>query len=147
MQSYLFITSEFIFILSRFSVSLKSLDNCFFRWFAYKSLFSRFSVLISYNMWSFNHFSISSCLPCFSGSRFFRVWVQGPGQESMVRVQGPVPGSGVRVKGPVSGSRIRVQGLGSRSRVQVQGPGTGFWSSPKIYWRTHFQIFNWGIWA
>ena len=62
------------FIL-RFSVSLKSLDNYFFRWSAYKSLFSRSSVLINY-MWSSNHFSISSCFPCFSGSRFFRVQVQ-----------------------------------------------------------------------
>ena len=55
--------------------SLKSLNNYFFRWIAYKSLFSRFSVL-SYNMWSSNHFPISSCFPCFSGSRFFRVRVQ-----------------------------------------------------------------------
>ena len=76
--------NSFLF-LSRFSVSLKSLDNYFFRWFAYKSLLSRFSVLISCgvnNMWSSNHFSISSRFPCFSKSRFFmvqvfRVWVQG----------------------------------------------------------------------
>ena len=58
----LLITSEFIFILSRFSVSLKSLDNYFFRWFAYKSLLRRFSVLVNY-MWSSNHFSISSRFP------------------------------------------------------------------------------------
>ena len=61
------------FPLSRFSVSLKSLDNYFFRWFAYKSLLSRFSVLINYNMSSSNHFSTSSYFPRFSGSRFFRV--------------------------------------------------------------------------
>ena len=86
-QSYLFIISEFIFILKCLP------NNYFFRWFAYKSLLSRFSVLISYNMWSSNHFSISSCFPCFSGSRFFRVHVfQGPGSKSMVRVQGPGPG-------------------------------------------------------
>ena len=75
--TYLSLLNSFLF-LSRFSVSLKSLDNYFFRWFAYKSLLSRFSVLISYNMWSSNHFSISSRFPCFSGSRFFRVRVQGP---------------------------------------------------------------------
>ena len=103
-QSYLFIISEFIFILSRFSISLKSLDNYFFRWFACKSRFSRFSVLISYNMWSSNHFSISSCFPCFSGSRFFRVRAQGLGLGS----------------GTGSESRVWVQGLGFGSRVRVQ---------------------------
>ena len=72
--TYLSLLNSFLF-LSRFSVSLKSLDNCFFRWFAYKSLFSRFSVLISYNMCSSDHFSISSHFPCFSGSRFFKVQV------------------------------------------------------------------------
>ena len=72
-----------IFVLSRFSATLKSLNNYFFRWFAYKSLLSRFSVLISYNMWSSNHFSMSSCFACFSGSRFFRVQVfPGPGFRS-----------------------------------------------------------------
>ena len=70
--------NSFLF-LSRFSVSLKSLGNYFFRWFAYKSLLSRSSVLISYNMWSSNHFSISSCFACFSGSSFFRDQVQRPG--------------------------------------------------------------------
>ena len=70
--TYLSLLNSFLF-LSRFSVSLKSLDNYFFRWFAYKSLLSRFSVLISYIMWSSNHFSISRCFPCFSGSR-----VEGP---------------------------------------------------------------------
>ena len=112
-QSYLFITSEFIFI----SISLKCLDDYFVRWFAYKSLFSRFSVLISYNMWSSNHFPISSCFRCFSGSRFFRVNVfQGPGFSGsrffMVQVfQGPGPGSE---------SRVRIQGPGSGSRFQKQ---------------------------
>ena len=80
--TYLSLLNSFLFF-SRFS--LKSLDNYFFRWFAYKSLFSRFSVLISYNMWSSNHFSISSCFPCFSSTRFFRIRV------FRVRVQ--VPGS------------------------------------------------------
>ena len=91
--TYLSLLNSFLF-LSRFSVSLKSLDNYFFRWFAYKSLLSRFSVLISYNMWSSNHFSISSCFPCFSGSRFFMVQVfQGPDFSlSQSRVQGPGPG-------------------------------------------------------
>ena len=95
--TYLSLLNSFLF-LSRFSVSLKSLDNYFFRWFAYKSLLSRFSVLISYNMWSSNHLSISSCFPCFSGSRFFRVQVQGLGPWSRVRVQGPGPGTGSRVR-------------------------------------------------
>ena len=77
-QSYLSLLNSFLFS-SRFSVSLKSLDNNFFRWFAYQSLLTRFSVLISY-MWSSNHFSIPSRFPCFSRSRFFRVQVlQGPG--------------------------------------------------------------------
>ena len=92
--TYLSLLNSFLF-LSRFSVSLKSLDNYFFRWFSYKPLFSRFSVLISYNMWSSNHFSISSCFPCFSGSRFFRVQVfqgLGPGSGSSSKLRGPVPG-------------------------------------------------------
>ena len=104
--TYLSLLNSFLF-LSRFSVSLKSLNNYFFRWFAYKSLLSRFSVLISY-MCSSNHFSISSRFPCFSRSRFFRVQVfQGPGF------------SGSRF----SGSRF----LGGGSRVQ--GPGPGYRSS------------------
>ena len=90
--TYLSLLNSFLF-LSRFSVSLKSLDNYFFRLFACKSLLSRSSVLISYNMWSSNHFSISSWFPCFSGSRFFRVQVfQGPGPGSRSRIQGPGPG-------------------------------------------------------
>ena len=78
--TYVSLLNSFLF-LSRFSVSLKSLDNYFFRWFAYKSLLSRFSVLINYNMCSSNHFSISIRFPCFSRSRLFqRVEVfQGPG--------------------------------------------------------------------
>ena len=44
-------------------------------------------------MWSANHFSISSCFPCFSGSRFFRVQVfQDPDPGSESRIQGPGPG-------------------------------------------------------
>ena len=88
--TYLSLLNSFLF-LSRFSVSLKSLDNYFFRWFAYKSFLSRYSVLINYNMWSSNHFSTSSRFPRFSGSRFFRVQVfQCPGFSgswSRVRVQ------------------------------------------------------------
>ena len=62
-----------------------------------------------------NHFSMSSCFPCFqgpdsSGSRFFSVQVfQGPGPGCGSRVQGPGPGAGLR--------------------VWVQGPGPGFRSS------------------
>ena len=102
--TYLSLLNSFLF-LSRFSVSLKSLDNYFFRWFAYKSLLSRFSVVITYNICSSNHFSISSRFPCFSRSRFFRVLVFRD------QVQGPSPGSA---------SRIQVQGLGPGSRVRVQ---------------------------
>ena len=118
--TYLSLLNSFL-CLSRFSVSLKSLHNYFVRWFAYKSLLSRFSVLISYNMWSSNHLSISSCFPCFSGSRFFRVWVEDPGP----------------------GSRIRVQGQGPESRVQgrVQVPGPGFRSSQKKLNKFDFFIF------
>ena len=87
--TYLPLLNSLLF-LSRFSVSLKTLDNYFLRWFAYKSLLSRFSVLISYNMCSSNHFSISSGFPCFSRSRFFRVQVfrvQGPESRSRIQVQ------------------------------------------------------------
>ena len=119
--TYLSLLNSFLF-LSRFSVSLKSLDNYFFRWFAYKSLLSRFSVLISCNMCSSNNFSISSRFQCFqglgfSGSRFFKDQVfQGPGfsgsrffrvQVFRVRVRGL--GSRVRVQDPDPGSRVRVQ--------------------------------------
>ena len=103
-QSYLSLLNSFLFS-SRFSVSLKSLDNYFFRWFAYKSLLSRFSMLMSSNMCSSNHFSISSRFPCFSRSRFFRVQVfQGPGFQGP-GFQGPVPGFRVRVQGPGKGYR------------------------------------------
>ena len=98
--TYLSILNSFLF-LSRFFVSLKSPDNYFCRWFAYKSLLSKFSVVISYNMWSSNHFSIPRRFPRFSRSRFFKVQVfQGPG----------FPGSGF----------FRLQVF--RIRVQVQGP-------------------------
>ena len=78
-QSYLSLLNSFLF-LSRFYVSLKSLNNYLSRRFAYKSLLNRFSVLINYIMWFSNHCSTSSCLPRFSGSRFFLVQVfQSPG--------------------------------------------------------------------
>ena len=68
--------------LSIFSVFLS--DFFFFRWLAYKSFLSRFSVFINYIMWSDNLFSVSSCFPCFSWSSLFRVQV----------FQGLSPGSG-----------------------------------------------------
>ena len=80
-----------ILLLSTFSVFLKSLSNYFFRWLTYKSLLSRFSVLISHTMWPSNLFSVSSCFQRFSWSRFFRVQVfQGlgfSGSRSRVQVQ------------------------------------------------------------
>ena len=107
-------------------MSLRSLNNYFFRGFPYKSLLNRFSVLISYIMWFFNPFSTFSCFPHFTRSRFFRVKVfQGPGFSGSrffwVQVfQGP-GFSGSRLfriqvfQGPgLSGSRffrVRVQGL------------------------------------
>ena len=66
-QSYLSLLNSFLF-LSRFSVSLKSLNNYLFRWFAYRSLHSRLTVLANYIMWPSNQFSISSFFPRFSGS-------------------------------------------------------------------------------
>ena len=130
--TYLSLLNSFLF-LSRFSVSLKSLDNYFFRWFAYKSLFSRFSVLISYNMWSSNHFSISSRFPCFSRSRFFRVQVfqaRGFSRSRFFRVQVfQDPGfSGSRYSGSKffgSRSRVWVYGLYPGCRVRFQGPRSG----------------------
>ena len=98
--------------LSRFSVSLKSLNNYFFRKFSYKSLLNRFSVLINYIMWSSNHFSTSSCVfstflkvqlflgPAFSGSSFFRVQVfQAPGPGSGYRFRSSPLFSGVSIVG------------------------------------------------
>ena len=113
-QSYLSLLNSLLF-LSRFSVSLKSLDNYFFRWFAYKSLLNRLPVLINYIMWSFNNFAISSCFPRFSGSKFFRFQVflgLGFYRSRFFRVQF-FQGSGFHVfQGPGF--------LGSKSRVQVQ---------------------------
>ena len=73
---YLSLLISFLF-LSRFSVFRKSLDNYFFRRFAYSLFLADF--LISYNMWSSYHFSIYSCFPCFSGSGSR---VQSPGSRS-----------------------------------------------------------------
>ena len=81
--TYLSLLNSFLF-LSRFSVSLKSLNNYFFRWFAYKSLLSRFSVLISYIyglLIIFPYPAVSHVFQGlgFSGSRFLGSRVQGPG--------------------------------------------------------------------
>ena len=74
-QSYLSLLNSFSF-LSRFSVSLKSLNNYFFRRFAYTSLLNRLSVLINYVLCDLlMTFSTPSCFPRFSGPRFFRVEV------------------------------------------------------------------------
>ena len=54
-------------------------------------------------MWSSNHFSISSCFPCFSRSRFFRVQVFRFSRVFRVQV------FRVRVQGPESGSRFQKQ--------------------------------------
>ena len=92
-HSYFFLLNLFL-LLSTFSVFLKSLNIYFFRWLAYKSLLSRFSVLIVYIIWFSSLFSTSSCFPRFSWSRFFRIQVfVGPGfSGSGFRVQGLGPG-------------------------------------------------------
>ena len=122
-QSYLSHLNSFL-LSSRFSVSQKSLDNYFFKWFAYKSLLSRFSVIICVLLIIFPQPAVSHVFqgPGFSVSRFFSVQVfQCPGS------------SGSRF------FRFQVsQGPGfSRSRffrVQVfQGPGSSgsrFFSVP-----------------
>ena len=129
---YLSLLNSFLF-LSRFSASLKSLDNYFFRWFAYKSLFSRYSVSISYNMCSSNYFSISSHFPCFSRSRFFRVQLfQGPGFSGtrFFRVQ-VFQGLGF------SGSKfLRVQIF----RVRAQGTCTGYRSSQAVLYSNTISV-------
>ena len=125
--TYLSFLNSFLF-LSRFSVSLKSLDNYFFRWFAYKSLLSRFSVLISYNVWSSNHFSLSSRFPCFSRSTFFTVQIfQGLGFSGS-RFSGS--GSRVQVQCPRSGSRVRVQVLevAWATWTRTLDPNPGHWT-------------------
>ena len=68
-------------------------------------------MLISYNMWSSNHFPYPAVSHVFQGPDF-------TGSGSRVRVQGP--GSGSKVQGPGSGSRVQDPGSGSGSRVQVQ---------------------------
>ena len=119
MQSYLFITSELIFILKQiFCLPKKSLDNYFFRWFTYKSFladFQCYQVVICGLLINFPYPAVSHVFqgPAFSVSRFFRVQVfQSPGFSGCgSRVQGPGPGSGSRVQGPGSRSRVRVQVL------------------------------------
>ena len=86
-QSYLSLLNLFL-LLSTFSLFFNDL---FFRWIAYKSFVSKFSVLINYILWPYNLFSVSSCFPHFSWSRFFRVKI------FMVQVfQGLHRGSGSR---------------------------------------------------
>ena len=74
-------------------------------------------------MWSSNHFSISSCFPCFSESRFFRVQVfqgAGPGSEFRSRIRGPGPGFGSSFqKQPYRQPIIDFQG--SKSKGTSQG--------------------------
>ena len=66
-QSCLFVASEFFFILTHiFRLRKNASVTIFFRWLAYKSFHSRFSVLINYTIWSLNIFSSSSCFPRFS---------------------------------------------------------------------------------
>ena len=75
--TYLSLLNSFL-LLSRFSASLKSLDNCFFRWFAYKSLLSRFII-----------YGLLIIFPYPAVSHVF----QGLGSSgSASRVQGPGPG-------------------------------------------------------
>ena len=74
-QFFLSLLNLFL-LLSTFSVFL---HDYFFGWFAFKSRFNRFSVLVNYIMWSYNLFSVSSCFPRFTWSRFFWVHVQGLG--------------------------------------------------------------------
>ena len=99
--SYLSLLSLFLLlVLSTFPVFLKSLNNYFFRWLAYKSLLAEFyCYIISCNMWSSNLFV---CIQHVFG--FPRFWIptffmsqvfQGPGfsgSESRVQVQGLGPG-------------------------------------------------------
>ena len=67
--------------LSTYSVFLRSFNNYFCRWLAYKSLQKRFSLLTNYTMWSSNLFlciyslPLHSFFPRFSWFRFFRVQV------------------------------------------------------------------------
>ena len=104
MQSYLFITSEFIFILKQIFCLPKKPQSLLFQMVCLQISFQQiFSVnklcglLIIFPYPAVSHVFQG---PGSSGSRFFRV-----------RVQGPVPGSGSRVQG---------QGLGSGPRVRVQ---------------------------
>ena len=69
-ETYYLFLNLFLF-LSTFSVFH---NDYFFRCLAYKSLPNKFSDLINYILWPYNFFSVSSCFPCFSWSRFF--WVQ-----------------------------------------------------------------------
>ena len=71
-QIYLSLLNLFLLFLSTFFVFLKSLNNYFFRWLAYKSFPSRFSVLIKCKH------SIFFCIQLFP--TFFMVLVfQVPG--------------------------------------------------------------------
>ena len=93
--TYLSLLNSFLLlVLSTFPVFLKSLNNYFFRWLAYKSLLAEFyCYIISYNMWSSNLFVCIQHVfgfPHFSWVRFFRVQVflgLSPGSRSRVWVQ------------------------------------------------------------
>ena len=67
-QIYLSLLNLFWLFLSTFFVFLKSLNNYFFRWFAYKSFPSRFSVLIKCTLWSSNLFLHPAVSHVFLGS-------------------------------------------------------------------------------
>ena len=55
----------YLSLLNSFSFFLKS-PSSYFQMVCYRSLLSRFSVLINYTMWSFDLFTASSCFPHFS---------------------------------------------------------------------------------
>ena len=64
----------YLSLLNSFSFFLKS-PSSYFQMVCYKSLLSRFSVLINYTMWSFDLFTASSCFHIFLDVQGF----QGPG--------------------------------------------------------------------
>ena len=92
-QSYLFIAFELflLLVLSAFPVFLKSLNNYFFRWLAYKPLLWEFSCYNKLYSVIFQSFFGIHLFPTFFISQVF----QGPGfsgPESRVQVQDLGPG-------------------------------------------------------